>query len=113
MPEAKPIDSKLDCEAQTEAGETVSYQVPVTTYPTGSGVIIVNSPGSGELKDGRNQRWKNLGLHLQKAGLATLVTYNAPRPDFKVQLEWEPYSYKGVSWNKLLIESLIFEEFME
>ena len=106
MPETKPIDRKLDYEAQTEAGETVSYQVPVTAYPTGSGVIIVNSPGSGELKDGRNQRWKNLGLHLQEAGLATLVTYNAPRPDFKVQLEWEPYSYEGVSWNKLLIESL-------
>ena len=60
----------------------------------------------GELKDGRENRWKNLGLHLQEAELATLVTYNAPRPDFKVQLEWEPYSYEGVSWNKLLIESL-------
>lgn len=35
-----------------------------------------------------------------------MVTYNAPRPDFKAQLEWEPYSYEGVSWNKLLIESL-------
>ena len=84
----------------------VSYHIPVTAYPTGSGAIIVNSPGSGELKDGRDQRWKNLGLHLQETGLATMVTYNAPRPDFKVQLEWEPYSYEGVSWNKLLIESL-------
>ena len=35
-----------------------------------------------------------------------MVTYNAPRPDFEVQLEWEAYSYRGVSWNKLLIESL-------
>jgi hypothetical protein len=35
-----------------------------------------------------------------------MVTYNAPRPDFQVQLEWEPYSYRGASWNKLLIESL-------
>ena len=29
-----------------------------------------------------------------------------PRPDFEVQLEWEPYSYKGASWNRLLIDSL-------
>ncbi len=84
----------------------VPYGVPVSAYPTDSGVIIVNSPGSGELKDGRENRWKNLGLHLQERELATLVTYNAPRPDFQVQLEWEPYSYRGASWNKLLIESL-------
>lgn len=47
----------------------------MTAYPTGSGVIVVNSPGSGELKDGRENRWKNLGQHLQERGLATLVTY--------------------------------------
>ncbi|SUZ91584.1 uncharacterized protein METZ01_LOCUS44438, partial [marine metagenome] len=69
-------------------------------------VIVVNSPGSGELKDGRENRWKNLGQHLQERDLATMVTYNAPRPDFQVQLEWEPYSYRGASWNKLLIEGL-------
>ncbi len=106
MPDLKPIDTRLVQESQSEAGEMVSYHIPVTAYPTDSGAIIVNSPGSGELKDGRDQRWKNLGLHLQEAGLATMVTYNVPRPDFKVQLEWEPYSYEGVSWNKLLIESL-------
>jgi len=96
----------LSLETVAESGETVPYQVPITAYPTNSGVIVVNSPGSGELKDGRGNRWGNLGLHLQERGLATLVTYNAPRPDFQVQLEWEPYSYRGVSWNKLLIESL-------
>ena len=106
MSNSKPIDTRLLKESQAEAGEIVSYRIPVTAYPTGSGLIIVNSPGSGELKDGRDQRWKNLGLHLQEASLATLVTYNAPRPDFKVQLEWEPYSHQGVSWNKLLIERL-------
>ena len=82
------------------------YGLPITAYPTQSGAIVVNSPGSGELKDGRDHRWRNLGLHLQERGLATLVTFNAPRPDFQVQLEWEPYSYRGASWNKLLIESL-------
>ena len=38
--------------------------------------------------------------------MAAMVTYNAPRPDGKVQLEWEPYSHQGVGWNQLLVESL-------
>ena len=100
------VDTTLSKETESESRELVPYNVPVTAYPTCSGVIIVNSPGSGELKDGRENRWKNLGNHLQERGLATLVTYNAPRPDFRVKLEWEPYSYRGASWNKLLIESL-------
>ncbi len=105
-PRPDVIDATLSLEAEAESGEIVPYQVPITAYPTGSGAILVNSPGSGELKDGREQRWRNLGLHLQERGLATLVTYNAPRPDFQVQLEWEAYSYQGVSWNTLLIDSL-------
>ena len=40
--------------------------------------------------------------------MATIVTYNAPRPDGKVQLEWEPYSHQGVGWNQLLVESLAY-----
>ncbi len=106
MANVKSMDARLTQESRSVAGDMVSYQIPVTAYPTDSKVIIVNSPGSGELKDGRDQRWKKLGLHLQETELATMVTYNAPRPDFKTQLEWEPYSYEGVSWNKLLIESL-------
>jgi hypothetical protein len=35
-----------------------------------------------------------------------MVLYNAPRPDWQVQLPWEPYSYKGASWNALLVDSL-------
>ena len=101
-------DTELFKETQSESGELVFYSIPVTAYPTDSSLIIVNSPGSGELKDGREDRWKNLGKHLQTQGLATLVTYNAPRPDFKVQLEWEPYSYRGASWNRILIESLSY-----
>ena len=100
------MDTTLFLETEAESGELVTYGIPITAYPTDSGVIVVNSPGSGELKDGRDRRWRNLGLHLQERGLATLVTFNAPRPDFQVQLEWEPYSYRGASWNKLLIESL-------
>ena len=100
------IDTTLSLETEAETGDLVPYGVPITAYPTDSGIIVVNSPSSGELKDGREQRWLNLGLHLQERGLASLVTDNAPRPDFQVQLEWEPYSYRGASWNQLLIESL-------
>ena len=92
MANVKSMDARLTQESRSVAGDMVSYQIPVTAYPTDSKVIIVNSPGSGELKDGRDQRWKKLGLHLQEMELATMVTYNAPRPDFKVQLEWEPYT---------------------
>ena len=100
------IDKTLFLETESETGETVGYGVPIVAYPSEAGKVIVNSPGSGELKDGREDRWRNLGLYLQKRGLASLVTFNAPRPDFQVQLEWEPYSYQGASWNKILIESL-------
>ncbi len=47
-----------------------------------------------------------LARHLQEQQIATMVTYNAPRPDRQVQLPWEPYSHQGVSWNQLLVDSL-------
>ena len=73
----------------------MDYRIPVTAYPSDSGLLLVNSPGSGELKDGREGRWRKLARHLQALGLVSMVTYNVPRPDFQVQLEWEPYSYRG------------------
>ena len=100
------IDETLEKEIEDHLGNTVDYQVPISAYPTKSGVIIVNSPGSGEFKDGRHDRWMKLARHLQEGELATMVTYNAPRPDFQVQLPWEPYSHKGASWNQLLVDSL-------
>ena len=100
------IDAILERETEDHLGQKVAYQVPITAYPTESNVIIVNSPGSGELKDGRHDRWMKLGRHLQERQMAAMVTYNAPRPDGQVQLEWEPYSHKGVGWNQLLVESL-------
>ena len=102
----KKIDAMLEKGTEDHLGRRVSYQVPITAYPTDSNVIIVNSPGSGELKDGRHDRWMKLATHLQEQGIAAMVTYNAPRPDGQVQLEWEPYSHKGVGWNQLLVESL-------
>ena len=100
------IDITLNKETEDHLGQKVPYTVPISAYPTDSGVLIVNSPGSGELKDGRHDRWMKLARHLQERRLGSLVTYNAPRPDGLVQLPWEPYSHQGASWNRLLIESL-------
>ena len=100
------IDVTLVRETEDHKGQKIPYVVPVTAYPTDSRIIIVNSPGSGELKDGRHDRWVKLARHFQERQLATFVTYNAPRADGKVQLRWEPYSHKGASWNGLLMESL-------
>ena len=100
------IDALLDGETGNHLGEKIPYAVPISAYPTDSHVIIIVSPGSGELKDGRNDRWMKLARHFQEQRLASLVTYNAPRPGGQVQLPWEPYSYKGASWNRLLLESL-------
>ena len=102
------IDAVLERETQDYMGRTVPYQVPISAYPTDSHIIIVNSPGSGEMKDGRHDRWMTLAKHLQERQVATMVTYNAPRPDNQVQLPWEAYSHKGASWNGLLIDSLAY-----
>ena len=100
------IDAVLNKETEDHLGKKVTYKVPLTAYPTNSEIIIINSPGSGEFKDGRSYRWAKLARHLQERELGTMVTYNAPRPDWQVQLPWEPYSHQGVSWNQLLVESL-------
>ena len=84
----------------------MDYEIPISAYPCHSERMLIISPGSGELKDGRHDRWRKLAFHLQELRLCTTVTYNVPRPDFEVQLEWEAYSYKGASWNRILIESV-------
>lgn len=47
------IDVLLNEQTENHLGEKVSYDIPVSAYATDSHVIIVNSPGSGELKDCR------------------------------------------------------------
>ena len=109
IPDTPPgiIDAVLPRRTATPQGRPVDYDIPVTAYPCpSSGRLLIISPGSGELKDGRAGRWRKLALHLGELGLCATVTYNAPRPDFQTQLEWEPYSYRGASWNRILIESL-------
>ena len=100
------IETSLARRTETPDGRPVEYEIPLSAYPCDSGRLLIISPGSGELKDGRQERWRKLALHLQGMGLCATVTYNAPRPDFQVQLEWEAYSYRGASWNRILIESL-------
>ena len=102
----KTIDTTLQRRTAAPNGQPVDYEIPLTAYPCDSGRVLIISPGSGELKDGRSDRWRKLALHLQDLGLCATVTYNAPRPDFQVQLEWEAYSYRGASWNRILIESV-------
>ncbi len=100
------VDAVLSRGTATAEGWPVEYDIPVSAYPCESGRLLIISPGSGELKDGRGLRWRKLAGHLQGLGLCATVTYNAPRPDFRVQLEWETYSYRGASWNGILMESL-------
>ena len=100
------IETTLSRHTSTPEGQPVEYEIPVSAYPCDSGRLLIISPGSGELKDGRHERWRKLALHLRDLGLCATVTYNAPRPDFQVQLEWEAYSYRGASWNRILMESL-------
>ncbi|CAI8019008.1 hypothetical protein GBAR_LOCUS11466 [Geodia barretti] len=100
------VDAVLQRQTVTHRGGPVDFEIPVSAYPCNSGRLLLISPGSGELKDGRHDRWRKLALHLQELGLCATVTYNAPRPDFEVQLEWEAYSYRGASWNRILIESV-------
>ena len=105
-PSVNVIDAVLQRQTATPGGQPVEFDIPVSAYPCPSDRMLIISPGSGELKDGRHDRWRKLAIHLQELGLCATVTYNAPRPDFQVQLEWEAYSYRGASWNRILMESV-------
>ena len=105
-PSLATIDDVLVRRTATPGGQPVDYEIPLSAYPCPSGRLLVISPGSGELKDGRHDRWQKLALHLQELGICATLTYNVPRPDFQVQLEWEAYSYQGASWNRILVESV-------
>ena len=98
------IDTILSRRTEGYEGQEVPYELPVTAYPSNSGVILVNSPGSGELKDGRYNRWANLARELQSRGMLSMVTYNVPRPDAQFINPTEPYAYQNASWNRILVE---------
>jgi dienelactone hydrolase len=84
----------------------VPYEIPVSAYPTQSGVIVVNAPGAGELKDGRMGKYDTLARHLQERGVASFVTQNPPQPDAQLKYPGEPYSFRDASWNAIAVESM-------
>lgn len=89
-------------------GQTVPYEVPFFAFPTSSGKLIIQAPGAGEVKEGYRNRFVRLGEHLQASGIATLVSFNPPRPDAQFMYANEPYSYRDVSWNRIYMESTAY-----
>jgi hypothetical protein len=102
----KGHDLVLDRVTEGYQGEQVSYSIPLSVYPTTTGVIIVNSPGAGESKDGRRGRYAAIAEHLQATGVGSVLIYSPPRADAQSPYPWDPYSYKGASWNRIAVESM-------
>ena len=89
-------------------GQRVPYEVPFITFPTTSGRLIVQAPGTSEGKEGAENRYVRLGDLLQARGIATLVSFNPPRPDAQFKYPNEPYSYRDASWNRIYVESMAY-----
>ncbi len=89
-------------------GQTVPYEVPFIAFPTTSGRFITQAPGTSEVKEGAENRYVRLGEFLQARGLATLVSFNPPRPDAQFKYPNQPYSYRDASWNRIYVESLAY-----
>lgn len=87
-------------------GRPVEYELPVVSFPTSSGVIVVNCPGAGESKEGYRERYLKIGARLQARNTASLVTYNPPKPDGQFLHPSEPYWYRGASWNRISVEGM-------
>ena len=49
------VDTVLSRETGRPDGSPVSYEIPVSAYPTSSGKLLANSPGSGEGRDSVQQ----------------------------------------------------------
>lgn len=87
-------------------GQPVSYEVPFMTFPTASGRLIVQAPGTGEQKEGTGNRYARLAEYLQTRSIATFVTFTPPTPDGQFDHPDEPYSYRGASWNRIYVEGM-------
>ena len=102
------LDRLLERTAQGYYGQEVSYDIPMSIYPTKSEIIIINSPGAGGAgNDDRKSRWDILGEFIQQQNIGTFIKYNHPAPDAHYKFPNEPYSHKDASWNQLVVESLI------
>ena len=100
------LDTVLQKVTQGYYSQNVSFEIPVSVYPADSEIIIVNSPGAAEPKDGRNNRWAKVGQYLQEHKIGSVITYNPPAPDAQFKYPTEPYSYRDASWNQIVVESL-------
>jgi len=89
-------------------GQTVPYETPFIALPTTSGRLIIQAPGTSEVKEGAENRYVRLGEFLQARGIATLVSFNPPHPDAQFKYPNEPYSYRDASWNRIYVESMAF-----
>ena len=89
-------------------GQSVPYEVPFIAFPTTSGRLMIQAPGTSEVKEGAENRYVRLGEFLQARGIATLVSFNPPRPDAQFKYPNEPYSYRDASWNRIYVESLVY-----
>jgi len=87
-------------------GQRVRYAVPFLAFPTTSGRLIVQAPGTGEAKEGAGNRYVLLAEPLQSRNIATFVTCNPPMPDGQFDHPDEPYSYRGASWNRIYVEGV-------
>ena len=99
-------DNLLDAVTQGYQGQEVPFQVPLSAFRTSSGIIIINAPGAGEPKDGRNGRYVTIGQELQRQDVGSLVTHAPPQPDAQGKYPDEPYSYRDASWNRIAVESM-------
>jgi hypothetical protein len=89
-------------------GQRVRYEVPFLAFPTTSGRLIIQAPGTGEIKEGTGNRYVRLGEYLQTQSIATFVTFNPPSPDGQFDHPDEPYSYREASWNRIYVEGMAF-----
>lgn len=102
------LERSLERLTQGYYGQEVTYDIPMSIYPTNSEIIIINSPGAGgAANDDRKSRWDILGEYIQQQGIGTFIKYNHPAPDAHFKFPEEPYSHKDTSWNQLVVESLI------
>lgn len=103
---ARRLDLSLERTAQGYQGEEVPYVIPLSVYPAETGTIVINAPGAGESKDGRGGRYERVALELQELAIASVVLYSPPRPDGYSGAPWDPYTYRGASWNRIAVESM-------
>ena len=101
------IDTVLHRRTATPQGQPVDYEIPLTAYPCDSRRLLIISPGSGELKDGRHDRWRKLAEHLRESGPVRHGDLQRPAPRLPGATGMGSLLIpSGASWNRILMESV-------